>query len=196
MIAVLASAALPSDLFWVAVAAGGIGSATLLPILGGQWQAFELRATSGQFSTLVAFYPVGFGETARTILKANAVRMVVAFPIVFGCAAATLHFLGIGPAGPGLCLRGLGLLICAQPLAILAKFSRGTNDSTSTRVILVAGAATPFVLLGVGLLLWGPWQMAVLGMALALGSSSALLLAYGSLYGSTRFDALRSTPPE
>jgi hypothetical protein len=81
-------------------------------------------------------------------------------------------------------------------LAILAKFSRGTNDSTSTRVILVAGAATPFVLLGVGLLLWGSGTMAALGMLLALGSSSALLLAYGSLYGGTYFDALRSTPEQ
>lgn len=131
MIAVLAAVVVPSGLSWLVAIACVVGTSALVPIFGGQWPAFELRATSGQFATLVALHPVGFGEAARTILKANAVRIAAALPVVLACGAATLHFLGSSPTAPALYLKVLGLLVCAQPVAVVAKFSTGSNDSNS-----------------------------------------------------------------
>src|SRR6266496_2865366 len=79
-IAVLAAVVLPFGSFWPAAIAGIVGACFMVPAFGGQWPAFELRPTAGQFTTLVALHPVGFGEAARAILKANAVRIAAALP--------------------------------------------------------------------------------------------------------------------
>jgi len=193
-IAVLAAVVLPFGSFWPAVIAGIVGACFMVPAFGGQWPAFELRPTAGQFTTLVALHPVGFGEAARAILKANAVRIAAALPVVFLCGTALLHLLGFTPGAPALCLKVLCLLLCAQPVAVVAKFSKGSNDTTNGLVLTLGAVALPLMLLGAGLVLWGSAIAAMLGILLTAASSAAFLVGYGVLHGASRFDAMRSTP--
>jgi hypothetical protein len=89
-------------------------------------------------------------------------------------------------------MKLLGLIVCVQPVTVVAKFSSGSDDSNS-RALAVIAATLPFLLPAVGLVLFGSHLAASLGLVLAAVSSAALMAGYGVVYGASRFDALRST---
>jgi len=189
---------LPFPWSWVASLPGVVALTMLLPLMGDEWRALQLRAVGGQFSTFFAFYPVGFGDATRVMLRAAAVRLAAAVPLLFIVGSLTLYGLGFGSASVTLCLKIIGLLICAQPMAMTAWFSRGTSD-LKPLVALVGVVLLLLAFAGVGLVLWGsvvwePLVAVVGGFLLVLTASIALLWAYGGLYGSSRFDTLRKSP--
>jgi hypothetical protein len=164
-----------------------------LPLLGGAWRGFELRPAGGQFSPIYAVYPLGFGEIARMILKANLARLATGLPFVFALAAAGSWRL-TGEVVPGLILtaKGLGFYLASLPVIMVLRFSAATNDTKLNPGLIVAVPLLAFLWLATSIpfLTAETLGMAVLGLTLVVLMNTALLAVYARAWSRGRFDLL------
>lgn len=161
---------------------------------------FRQVDSGGKSSPFHAPYPMGYAEISRVILKAKAVRLACALPLLVALALVAGWRMGIGPGtGLVLALKATLLLALLQPATLVFSFSGGTNDSEH----MTAGRFF-FVLIpgGLGALLLAAAGFAVFSSNLALAAPAALAFGslsfgawagYGALYNRRRIDLLRSS---
>jgi hypothetical protein len=172
----------------------------LLPVFGGVWRGFDGMTLFHARIGMQSLAPVGFGETAATMLRVSAIRIVVALPLVW---------LGVGylftaePLGFWAALNRtlqISLLVAAlQPFWVIVAFSKTTND-TSARwwfTLLIAlmagffliGSVTVFIAVAAA----GANATAWFGVAGWLAFSHLALLVYGFAYRRGIFDLVNTT---
>ena len=174
------------------VAAGAVLAAC--PFFGGTWPGFDWHLSGSRAVPMLAAYPAGYGDVSRTVLKVNAIRYGFGLPATLVAAvplALALDFpLAAAPVfGIKLWLTGLAL----QPLALVLRFSSGTDDTRGPLLAVVA-IATLLATIGVAIFgavaLFGPfglgWNAA--GLALLSAFAWAVLALYGWAWGRGSFD--------
>lgn len=179
----------------------GLGGMT--PLFGGQWVGFSLGRIPPRLVPASALWPIGLREIRDAILRVNLGRFVVALPCWL-LAGGLGAFVWDSPPILGLrCAFFLWLiLLLFQPVALIFKYSQGTNDTSSG--CLNALAITVMILLVVAAIIWFGWTVlwpaawwwqatALTGFALVSVASEVL---YRGLYCRHRFDLLAKARPQ
>lgn len=157
-----------------------------LHLIGVNWSGFADAPAFQAGIGFSAFFPVGFWETARTVLTVCSTRSLAALPLLL--LATRLGFTAVPvPWGQtvGLALRGLVLILALQPVALAGSLSKNTND-TSTRwwltLLLVVGLPSGLLVAGgLGLGMFAAERPGV--ELLCAGGLLALTLGPMALYG-------------
>jgi hypothetical protein len=168
---------------WIVLFAATLAVLVGIPLFGGAWSGFLDVWSSGKLSPFYATFPVGFREIARVILKVNLIRLLASSPaiaLVFVFGGKTF---GIGPLTAVLSgLQFLFLAICVQPVMVVAKFSKGSNDSKTRRVPAVLLFLSVFALgitllpLTAGFFFVGGHQRFLFALGIAMTSALIFVL--------------------
>lgn len=185
---------------WIVFLAAYVVVAFATPLLGGAWAGFNACPTGAVFAPMYAIFPLGYREIARVLMKANLLRCVAAAPLLALVGAVAGYRLnGLWWAGMVIALKGLAVLLTAQPAIAALRFGAGTNDTQNLRLVWVL-VLTPAILglmgLGAGVFLApdGRWTAASLaGFAMV---SAGLLALYGVAWRRGWFDLLRTKAEE
>jgi hypothetical protein len=110
-----------------------VSAGIAVPLLGGVWLGLTPTHSGFGFVPLFAFYPIGFGEMIRTIMKANLIRWLAWLPVAIVNAWVVIYC-GLGNPRDStmlmvMALKGLIIVMAVQPLLFMFRLSRGTNDS-------------------------------------------------------------------
>jgi hypothetical protein len=201
----LATVALRAGGYWAEWLAWPVTLAVIflgLPTFGGRWNGFLPAFSLVHVVPLHAFVPLGFWRMAAAILAVNAVRCVLALPLLviaarFGYSADALPWAEAWAVG----WRVLLLALALQPVWVWGFFSKGSNDSSArwwfSALIIVAAAigAVGGITLGIALFFIGPLAALAGGVgliALTLGA----LAAYGWAWGRGIFDLMGKPAPQ
>ncbi len=168
-----------------------------VPAFGGAWNSFAQAGNSFGRPSLPALFPIGFGETATTILLVNTLRCIAGLPLIvvairYGFTAEPVSW----PVALDFTWRALALLLAVQPIWVLFMFSKTTNDS-ATRwwfSLLAIGVLVSIVVCCVGLataLFYADDFVSALacGLVLLLLPLGTLTL-YGWVWGRAIFDVM------
>jgi hypothetical protein len=171
-----------------------IGVVTL-PLFGGRWLGLGALQLERTHVALPAFFPLGFGQIAATVLAINVLRIAATLPLftiaaMFCLTPAPLPIL----TGLDYAWRGLGVIAAVQPLLVLFQFSQHTSDSSSRwwRMLVIVLLLIVVVLFGVGLAtsaMMVDSPLAALACIATLAAQSLGLLAfYGLAWSRLWFD--------
>jgi len=161
------------------------------------WRAFlPARGNTGLQTAPYAFYPAGFWELARMVVKVNVFQFLLWLPFALGAlwvVGGIAWFQG-GPAA-SVVIKLIALNFISQPVLVLLQFSPGTNDTDSPLVVLVT-IVVVVALATSGVTFFVATNPAiVLGAFLASASFSTLcLLVYGHLFNRNHFDLVPKAP--
>lgn len=187
-------AAHPSD----ALLIGLVGILTLalclFPLFGGGWAGFQLVALDRLQTGMYAFTPLGFWEIALTVLAVNLMRILIVGPLFVLAAVAFFPGHASTLATCDSALRGLLLILSAQPFMIALRFPGFTNDApwrwwvTALKLLLILGGLLIGLVLAIAcfmaqtaLVRYGMVALAAILSLLAMGF-------YGWLWSRTYFD--------
>jgi hypothetical protein len=168
-----------------------------LPTFGGLWLGLQpARSSNGQIG-VHAFLPLGFFELVGTMLAINALRCVIALPLVILAVrnGFTPSPLSWGETF-GLVLRVLAIVLAILPIWTVLAFSKTTNDSSSRwwfRIFIVVAILVGLVggmSLGIGLFLAEGTGARIACGALLLAVNYGLLAIYGCAWGRRVFDLI------
>lgn len=178
----------------------GIGVITFVVVfllMGGNqaWRGFGPSAPVGLPPPLYAFYPLGFAELHRTLLKIMLVRYLLFLPLLAGAAYLFISTLSLNRGqifSSGLRLFLVG--VAAQPMLAILPFSSCSNDSDRWRfaipaliyVLLTAAGGAAFVFVPDSQL---AWAAGLLGAVLSWGAPRL----YGRRFNRNKFDLLPAT---
>src|SRR5262249_46281640 len=102
----------------------------LTPITGGNWPGMTPYGPPVGQTAVIAYYPAGYFEVSRFLLKLAWVRILVWLPLALILAAALSTRTHYGPAfGAWVALKGALVLTIIQVGFAASKHSQGTNDS-------------------------------------------------------------------
>jgi hypothetical protein len=176
---------------------GSVGALAVgaLPVLGGIWSGFSPVANFQVHIGLNSFHPIGFGEAAGLMLRLNALRTLLAMPLVllaarYGLSASPAPWI---EAGGWTCTVTL-LVLALQPCWAILAHSKNTNDArahwwlTALIVVVMLGAAFGGILSIVALGGTGGGWSAARGALGLLAYTHAALAGYGWCYHRTLFD--------
>lgn len=175
-----------------------------LPLGGGRWHGFDTLRVFQSQTNVLAFSPLGFGEIARPLLKLNALRCVLAFPLVL--AALGFAFVALSPANAPFpwaldySLRITAAVLAFQPVCLIVKFSSNTNDSSASKlylfpfVVLLIGGITAVVAFTVTLFMTENASTALICAGALLLLTHTTLLLYGWTWGRRFFDQMARLP--
>lgn len=196
----------------VALAVPGLPQGLLVVLAGmfglsffqGNWPGFQVVPSAGKFMPVYAVQPVEYREISRLFFKMTLVRVAAWLPVAVAVGAA-LGFrspmVGVA-AGVGISLKAAWILLSFQPVAVLGRFSSGSNDTERLTLRGCFGLILPFLILGVPGLAGTVCTFALpnywwgIGAAAVPLSAWALWAFYGFLYNRGRIDLIRSTAAE
>jgi hypothetical protein len=165
-----------------------------VPLFGGRWRGFDMRPTGGMFSPVHAVYPIGFGEMARVILKANLMRVLLGAPWVMALAAlGSWRLTGDAGLGSGYALKATAVYLAAMPVILVLRCSAATNDTQRPRFwLILAVSLLTLVSLAAGFAVFVAAQTFHVGVALVVGAcaNALILMVYGWAWNRGRFDLL------
>jgi hypothetical protein len=142
----LVLATLPISLpLWVLGIPGFLAALYGVPLMGGSWLGFTNVFTTNKESPFYAAFPVGFREITNVLLKVNVARTILWLPgaVIVGMAIGRAVSVSVGVAVL-ISIQLLFGLLCWQPMAIVLKFSKGSNDTrgwAGRRVLFVLALA-------------------------------------------------------
>lgn len=195
---VLLVAVLPAGWRIVGIIAILIALGLGLPLAGGAWAATSPAWISGKVSPLHGVYPLRYGLASRVMAKVNLMRTLVWLPLVVVLAIVGAKIANESIADKlWLSSRGVLLWLAWTPIAIMGKFSKGTNDTTlmgARQIVLV-----PLVILVVScmVILWATILIVdtaavLIGAGVAIVLSIGVWAAYGWWYN-RKVDLLRDS---
>jgi hypothetical protein len=182
---------------WIAVLPAVALAFFALPTFGGLWLGLQpVRSSNGQIG-VHAFLPLGFFELVSTMLAINALRCVIAVPLVI-LAARNGFTPSPLPWGEtfGLVIRVLTIVLAILPVWTVLAFSKTTNDSSSRwwfRVFIVAAILVGLfggMSVGIGLFLAESTGARIACGAMLLAMNYGLLAIYGCAWGRRVFDII------
>jgi hypothetical protein len=168
-----------------------------LPMFGGLWLGLQpIRSSNGQIG-VHAFLPLGFFELAGTMLAINALRSIIALPLVIlavrnGFTPSPLPW----PETFGLVARVLTIVLALLPIWTVFAFSKTTNDSSSRwwfRIFFVTAMLVCFIggmSLGIASFLAEGAGARIACCAMILAMNYGLLAIYGWAWGRRVFDVI------
>jgi hypothetical protein len=174
-----------------------IATAMAAPVLGGRWPAFQGRFTSGVVVPAYGFFPAGYAEITRVMLKTNLIRSLAWAPLAVVYASALAHregysFLYGAEIGAQIAI----LVATLQPFLIAGHFSSGTNDTRqfNWHGVITIGLALLLlgIMLGAGIVLFVATSLWIHAIAAATVLAASLLAwaGYKRFYERGRVDLL------
>jgi len=161
----------------------------------GNWRGFATISATGLQPPLYSFYPIGFWELFRAVLKANTARYALSIPVIAVAIVLAMDPLKLSSASVvlyGWRVMVLGFL--AQPILAIAPISAASNDSNKLG-FAAAAVAFVFATLGIGFVfvfVSSPaliiTSLLILCAFLALG-----VMIYARRFNRSRFDLIPVT---
>jgi hypothetical protein len=168
-----------------------------LPMFGGLWLGLQpVRSSNGQIGVHV-FLPLGFFELAGTMLAINALRCVIALPLVILAVRNGFTLMPLSWADTfGFVARVLTVVLAVLPIWTVLAFSKTTNDSSSRwwfRAFIVTAILVGLMggmSLGVALFVAESAGARIACGAILLAMNYGLLAIYGCAWGRRVFDTI------
>lgn len=197
----MACALVPSPLAewapWVFILGAAIWG---MPIGGGDWPGFGRPGGLAFSLPIYMIGPLDFGDMARVLLKANALRVLAWFPLAaaFAAAVAPHSEAGFWDA-TGIALKWMLALAAWQFITLTAKFSQTTNEASrgGWHVLAWFGGAVilaPAAFAGAAFMFLDKAGWAAGGAVLMVASFALLWLSYLRLLNRGRIDLLSVSP--
>lgn len=174
----------------------------VLPVFGGTWRGFEGATVLQARIGLQSMAPAGFGEIAWTMLWVNALRTMLALPLI---VLSVRYLFTVEPVAwaraLNVALQVAVFVLTIQPIWVIAAFSKTTNDTTARwwfTLLLGVAAALLLVSLVVGGVViaaaFHQWELWI-GVGVLLGTAHTLLFLYGCAYRARIFDLVNTGAP-
>jgi len=150
-----------------------IAASLAFPLFGGLWPGFERELRSGFALPMYIAAPIPFHRIWSVVMKVNLLRLALWALIIIPYGSALAWRIGDDPAGGAfVAARIVVVVMLLQPVALLANYSQGTNDTR--RLTWQSLLALP-----VGVLLAGGFIAALMTFWVASGVGTQILAALG-----------------
>jgi hypothetical protein len=185
---------------WFSLILTVIGFARGLPVGGGIWHGLSLVQIGTMCETPLAYYPLGYWETTRLMIKVNFIRIIAWLPM-FVLVPLVICWQADAPLLTGMRVSGTALYAVLGFQVFVCGFKMYDRSSARNMKPIVAILGVPMMLTGLisgvsclAAMIMAPWWGALLAAAGYVLLGIALWGFFGFLFNNRKTDLFYPVP--